>query len=134
VITAVDSNILLDLFTNAPGYADRSAQALKERLSAGSLVACGVVWAEVASFFSKPTELSTIMSEIGISFSPDSETAAMAAATAWKGYRKAGGRKDKLIADFLIGAHALVQCDCLLTRNRGFYRSYFKGLNVIEPH
>ena len=37
------------------------------------------------------------------------------------------------VADLLVGAHALLQADRLLTRDRGFYRDYFRGLKVIEP-
>jgi predicted nucleic acid-binding protein len=44
-----------------------------------------------------------------------------------------GGRRDRVVADFLIGAHALLQCDALVTRDASFFRDYFKGLKVIEP-
>jgi hypothetical protein len=49
------------------------------------------------------------------------------------GRRKSAARVNRVVADFLIGAHALKQADALLTRDRGFYRVYFKGLRVVEP-
>ena len=35
--------------------------------------------------------------------------------------------------DFIVGAHALLQCNGLITRDAGFFRDYFKGLKVIVP-
>jgi predicted nucleic acid-binding protein len=39
----------------------------------------------------------------------------------------------RTVPDFLIGAHALLQCQALITRDAGFFRDYFKGLKVIVP-
>jgi predicted nucleic acid-binding protein len=51
----------------------------------------------------------------------------------WSAYRRQRGTRERVIADFLIGAHALVQADRLLTRDRGFYRRYFEGLEILDP-
>ena len=59
--------------------------------------------------------------------------AALLAGDFWHEYRKKGEQKNRIVADFLIGAHAVAQCDCLLTRDRGFYRKYFKNLEIIDP-
>ena len=39
----------------------------------------------------------------------------------------------RTVPDFLVGAHALMQCAGLMTRDAGFYRDYFKGLKLIVP-
>jgi predicted nucleic acid-binding protein len=48
-------------------------------------------------------------------------------------FRDRGGRRERVVADFLVGAHALLQCRGLITRDAGFFRDYFKGLKVIVP-
>jgi predicted nucleic acid-binding protein len=48
-------------------------------------------------------------------------------------YRHRGGQRERTVPDFLVGAHALLQCTGLITRDAGFFRDYFKGLKVIVP-
>jgi predicted nucleic acid-binding protein len=57
----------------------------------------------------------------------------LAVGQAWRAYRQAGGTRERVVADFLIGAHALARADRLLTRDRGFCRSYFAELAIIDP-
>jgi predicted nucleic acid-binding protein len=59
--------------------------------------------------------------------------ASLCAATCWSTFRKKSKVRDRIVADFLIGGHALVQGERLLTRDRGFYRTYFKPLKVESP-
>ena len=68
------------------------------------------------------------MRTIGVRFSPLSEKAAARAGAVWKAYRKAGGSRSRVMADFIIGAHAAHQADRLLTRDRGYYRAHFRDL------
>jgi predicted nucleic acid-binding protein len=73
------------------------------------------------------------LQELGIVYRPSSTESAALAGTAWRRYRDAGGPRSRLVADFLIGAHARTHADRLLTRDRGFYRRYFADLAVIDP-
>jgi predicted nucleic acid-binding protein len=68
-----------------------------------------------------------------VDYSPLAAATALQAGCAWQAYRKAGGARDRMIADFLIGAHAAEQADRLITRDRGFYRSYFAELSIVDP-
>ena len=133
MITAVDTNVLLDVFGADPCFLPGSRAALRTCIARGKLIACDIVWAEVAAFFSSAREAREAMDKVGIDFDPMSRDAALAASTAWRAYRDRGGRRTRLIPDFLIGAHAERQADRLLSRDRGFYRSYFASLTVLDP-
>ena len=73
------------------------------------------------------------MARLGVGFGPVDRDAALAAGAAWRTYRARGGTRARVIADFLIGAHALAHADQLLTRDRGFFKSYFRRLALVDP-
>ena len=133
MITAVDTSVLLDVFGADPTFGARSRQALRSCIAQGRLVACEVVWTEVATFFPSPAAARNALEHLGSDFSAITMETALEASKAWKAYRKQGGQRTRVAADFLIGAHALCQADRLLTRDRGFYRSYFKRLTILDP-
>ena len=71
---------------------------------------------------------------MGIGYVPVESRAAIRAGEMQRRYRqRGGGRRDRTIPDFLVGAHAMLQCSALITRDGGFFRDYFKGLKVIVP-
>ena len=134
MITAVDSSIIIDVLEPDPEHGPASREALRRCLREGSMVACDVVWAEVATAFGHAQARAIeALRQIGIAYSPMTEEAALRAAECWYRFRKRSGGKDRIVADFLIGGHALVQADRLLTRERGFYRDYFKSLKLVVP-
>ena len=133
MITAVDTSVLLDVFGANQKFGPASVEALDKCALQGSLVACEVVWSETAAAFRDESEFELAMRDLGVSFSPLTEAAAVRAARQWRSYRTRGGRRERITSDFLIGAHALLSAERLLTRDRGFYRSYFSGLQVIDP-
>ncbi len=134
MITAVDTNILIDILEPDPTYGRASGEILKRALREGAVVACEVVWAEVATAYGdKKDDLLRIMDRLNISFSPHTKEASMKAAQQWSLYRQRGGQRNRIAADFLIGGHAMVQCDRLLTRDAGFFRDYFQKVTLLAP-
>lgn len=133
MITAVDTSVLIDVFGADPKFGDASANMLRRCLNEGAIVTCNVVWSETRAAFPSDTGFSEAMRVLGIEFSALSVAAANLAGANWKKYRAGGGRRERVIADFMIGAHAATQCDRLLTRDRGYYRKFFSGLAVLEP-
>ena len=133
MITAIDSSVLLDVLTNDPGHGHASLQALDAARGLGRLIVCPVVWAEVGAFFDETDRMRLALHAAGIAFDPFDEISASLAAHRWRRYRRQGGRRTRVIADFLIAAHAETRAQALLTRDRGFYRRYFATLRVVEP-
>lgn len=133
MITAVDTSVLLDIFIADPTFGVRSREALRVCSREGRLVACDIVWAEIAAAFAAETPARVALEELGVEFSSIDAPTALAAGRAFKDYRHRGGTRQRVVPDFLIGAHAQAQSERLLTRDRGFYRSYFHALTVLDP-
>lgn len=134
MITALDTNVLLDVLLGDREIARVSQAALRDCYDAGGLVACEVVWAEVATFFPSLDLAEEAMERLAVRFVPLERADALEAAVRWSRFRaQAGGGPRRIAADFLIGAHALRHSDRLLSRDRGFYKAAFDGLDVLDP-
>lgn len=133
MITAVDTSVLLDILAPDPVFGLASGNAIRASMGEGSLVACEIVWAELVAHFASPAATREAMARLELEFSAVTEESALEAGRLWKEHRKRVGSRSRLVPDFLIGAHALHQADRLLSRDRGFYRAYFKRLSVFDP-
>lgn len=130
---AVDSSVLVDVLTGDASYGDASAEALALALSQGEVVLCDAVAAEVQTLLDTRETVMDSLKEFGLRFDPIQEAAAVRAGHMQRRYRDRAGARQRVVADFLIGAHALLQCQALITRDDGFFRDYFKGLRLIVP-
>lgn len=132
--TAVDTSVLLDVLGADAEFGERSREALRTAYRGGALLACDVVWAEVRASFPDDGSFADALGVLGIRFDPLRPEDAALAGRLWKQYcGRRGAERRRVVADFLIGAHACVQADALLTRDRGFYRVYFSRLRLYDP-
>ncbi len=130
---ATDSSVLIDLIAGDDDACATAAEAVRQALHVGPVVLCEVALAEVCTAFKGGTDVLQFLEELGIRFEPMEAKSALRAGEMQRRYRQRGGNRSRTVADFLIGAHAMMQCDALITRDAGFYRDYFKGLKVIVP-
>ena len=129
---AVDSSALIDFFGDSPA-AEAVTDALRDALRTGPVVVCDVVLAEICAALKDGSQVLQDIEDAGIVYLPTEARAVLRAGEMQRRYRQRGGHRDRAVPDFLIGAHALLQCTALITRDAAFFRDYFKGLKVIVP-
>ena len=132
MVTAIDTSILLDILLDDPQHSVKSLELLESALADGRVIACPVVCAELRPLFETDTELIQRLREMSVEFDEIGRDSSLLAGQIWKQYRKNGGKKSRVLADFLIGAHATAKSERLLTRDRGYYRQYFKKLKIMN--
>ena len=128
MITSVDTNVLLDVFAASAPHHSQSQEWLIGAYDKGAILVCDIVYAELVPAFGDRSSLDRALGEINAMVSPIDTAIAYDAGLRWAGYRQAGGSRERIIADFLIGAHAAAKADSFLTRDRGFYASHFPEL------
>lgn len=106
MITAVDSSVLLDVFSADSTFGTLSREALRAARADGSLVACEVVWAEVAAAFGSQPGSDDAPDRLGVRYVPLDQAAVALCGQQWRRFRAEGGTRQRLIGDFLVGAHA----------------------------
>jgi len=136
---AVDSSVLIDLLGDG-AQADAAEACLRDALGAGPVVLCDVVVSEITAGLGHGADIMDVVEEMGLRYVPVERRAAIRAGEMQRRYQQRLRAADpptgplRTAPDFIVGAHALLQCTALITRDAGFFRDYFKGLKVIVPH
>ena len=132
MITAVDSSVLLDAIFDDPAHSRTSSAAMHQARAEGTLVISECVVAEVGPALPNG-RFSDFLRHWDIRFSHSTLESALLAAESFGRYLSRGGRRGRILPDFLIGAQAQLHGDRLLARDRGFYRDYFTQLELWDP-
>jgi predicted nucleic acid-binding protein len=155
MITALDTNVLFDILIPAAADATESKARLDEAYQEGGLVIGEMVYSELASLFPSHAELGQFLRDTAIRIQPSSTESLWLGGQRWRQYclRRPSGlvcshcgntetircnrcgqaisARQHVLADFIIGAHALAHADRLLTRDRGYYATYFPELQLV---
>jgi hypothetical protein len=157
MITAVDTNIILDVLIPGEPCGESSKELLDRHLSKGNLILCEVVFAELAARFPSEEELASFLADTRMNLVYSNEESLYMAGSRWAEYARKSAenrfscgkcghafeatcprckanltKRLHVLADFLIGAHAFVQADCILSRDLGVYKTHFSDLKVID--
>ena len=132
-MTLIDTNVLLDLVTDDPRWADWSIAQLDAAELRGPVVINDVVYAELSVRFATIEALEAVVDEAGVVLAPMPRPALFLAGKVFQRYRAAGGARAGVLPDFFIGAHAAVAGLTLLSRDAGRYRTYFPKLDLVTP-
>lgn len=131
-MTLVDTNVLLDLVTGDPQWADWSIAALEAASLRGPLFINDVVYAELSIRYERIELLDEFVGKAGLEMAGVPRPALFLAGKAFARYRKAGGARSGVLPDFFIGAHAAVRRLPLLTRDEARYRTYFPTIELLS--
>ncbi|HWX45171.1 MAG TPA: type II toxin-antitoxin system VapC family toxin [Solirubrobacteraceae bacterium] len=130
--TFVDSSVLLDLFTEDQRWLSWSQEQLTQAAQQGAIVLNAVVLAEIAPRFPRIEELRSALPPMAV-IEEIPPAAAFLAGHAHADYRRAGGTREAVLPDFLIGAHAAITGRPLLTRDPRRVATYIPGAILVAP-
>jgi predicted nucleic acid-binding protein len=129
----VDTNVIVDIWDRDPKWATWSVQQLTKLHRIQPLCINVIVYAELSRFYSTSADLDRNIAalKLGVEYIP--RDAAFLAGKAFLQYRKQGGTKNSILADFFIGGHAEASGSPLITRDTKRYATYFPSVRLIAP-
>jgi predicted nucleic acid-binding protein len=132
-VILVDTNVLLDLVTDDPVWAEWSQRQLDMAAAQDELAINDIVYAELSIGYPRIEPLDAMLATAGLVIAAIPRPALFLAGKAFQRYRAAGGTRTGVLPDFFLGAHAVIAAVPLITRDAARYRSYFPGIALIAP-
>ncbi len=133
MVTIVDTNVLVDLAMPSSAWHNWSNGQVFSAFKRGPVVINPIIYAEFSVRYSSMDRVDELLPESEFRRENLPWAAAFAAAAAFRVYRQSGGGRERILPDFLIGAHAAIRGYSILTRDSKGYRSYFPTVDLISP-
>jgi predicted nucleic acid-binding protein len=132
-VLLVDTNVLIDVLQDDPEWADWSIGQLRAQSQVHALAINPVIYAELSLSFTSLATLDKAIDGLGLQLVELSRPALFLAGKAFLRYRRAGGTRGNVLADFFVGAQAAVLGCGLITRDTRRYRNYFPTVSLVTP-
>lgn len=137
MLTAVDTNVISALWSREPAAAGMKELLLSARQE-GGLVVCAPVYAELLAYpgatrgfvdtFLKDTDMDV---HVDLSLAVWTRAGEAFSAYAERRRKDRAGHPKRLLVDFVVGAHALLTADRLLTLDANRYRTAYPELELV---
>jgi predicted nucleic acid-binding protein len=132
-VLLVDTNVLIDVLQDDPEWADWSIGQLRAQSQVHALAINPVIYAELSLSFTSLAALDQAIDGLGLQLVELSRPALFLAGKAFLRYRRSGGTRDNVLADFFVGAQAAVLGCGIVTRDVRRYRNYFPTVSLVSP-
>ena len=132
-MTLVDTNVLIDILSDDPVWREWSVGMLAQRSRLGALVITDITYSELSPEFASAHSVDTATASLGVVLQRIPRQALYIAGRVFRRYRRLGGTRPNVLADFFVGAHAQVRGYAVLTRDVRRFRTYFPDVTLIAP-
>ena len=129
----VDSNILIDIFSDDGNWAQWSIDQLTLLSQSTILHINPIIYSDISMVFGRIEDLHRNLSILPLRYSEIPQEALFLAGKAFLQYRRNKGTKSITLPDFFIGAHGAVENWAIITRDAKRMAYYFPSLSIFSP-